>query len=70
MMRVLVSAVMLVTVSACAPDFSMPTSPEGWERRQQGIEKREEDRRAFCRTRDASNERYRELCSRSGDTES
>jgi|GEM_PF-6868441 len=37
-----------LALGACAPDFSTPTSPAQWERRQQAIERREAERRAFC----------------------
>jgi type IV pilus biogenesis protein CpaD/CtpE len=47
-MRMLTPLLIVGLLAGCAPDPSTPTSPLQWERRQQAIERREAERKAYC----------------------
>ncbi len=59
-----------VTLSGCAfpaPYEAEPNSPAQWQRRQEGIERREAERVRLCAIMNKDTDRYRRDCSRPGD---
>ena len=63
-------ALATLTLGACAfpaPYEADPTSPYQWERRQEGIERREAERVRLCAIMNKDTERYERDCTRPGD---
>ncbi len=55
-------------LSGCAPAYErMPESAWQWERRQEEITRREDERRRLCAMMEKSTERYERDCARRGD---
>ncbi len=53
-----------VSLAACAPfEEPLPTSADGWQRRQDGMEQRHRDERErLCRITEKEDPRYEQLC--------
>ncbi len=66
MMRTAILILMAASLGACAiPTYEepLPTSAEGWQRRQEGIERRHDAERArLCRITEKDDPRYEQLC--------
>ena len=66
MMRAAILILMAMSLTACAiPTYEepMPTSPDGWRRRQEGIEQRHRsERERLCRITEEDDPRREELC--------
>ena len=57
-----------VGLTGCAPAYErMPESSWQWERRQEEIARREDERRRLCAMMDKSTKRYERDCTRRGD---
>ena len=70
MIRMALIALTTATLSGCAfpaPYEADPTSPYQWERRQEGIERREAERVRLCAIMNKDTERYERDCTRPGD---
>ena len=63
-------AVTTATLAGCAfpaPYEDLPNSPTQWQRRQEGIERREAERVRLCAIMNKDSERYDRDCTRPGD---
>ena len=70
MTRVVLIGLIGLGASGCAfpaPYEADPTSVYQWERRQQGIERREAERRRLCAIMNKDTDRYERDCTRPGD---
>ena len=63
-MRTALTILMAAMLGACVTyEEPLPTSPEGWQRRQDGIEQRHRaERERLCRITDKDDPRREELC--------
>ena len=69
-MRMVLLAFTAMALSGCAlpaPYEAEPNSPAQWERRQEGIERREAERVRLCAIMNKDSERYERECRRPGD---
>ncbi|HEY1224850.1 MAG TPA: hypothetical protein VGE54_06465 [Brevundimonas sp.] len=65
-MRAAILILMAASMGACAlPTYEepLPTSPEGWQRRQESIERRRDaERERLCRITEKDDPRHEQLC--------
>jgi outer membrane biogenesis lipoprotein LolB len=62
---ILMAASLSASLAACAiPTYEepMPTSPQGWQRRQDDIQRQQEERARLCRITDKDDPRHEQLC--------
>jgi hypothetical protein len=72
MIRMALAGTLALGLSACAfpqPYEADPASPAQWQRRQEGIERREAERVRLCQMMNKDSDRYRRDCRRPGDPE-
>ena len=69
MIRMVVLALTAVTLGGCLPPAyeAEPASVYQWQRRQEGIERREAERVRLCAIMNKDTERYERDCTRPGD---
>lgn len=69
-MRTVVLMTLAISVAGCAlpaPYEAEPASVYQWQRRQEGIERREAERQRLCAIMNKDTERYERDCTRPGD---
>ena len=69
-MRAVILSFAALMLGACAfpaPYEAEPNSPYQWERRQEGIQRREAERQRLCAIINKDTERYERDCTRPGD---
>jgi hypothetical protein len=70
MMRATFLTLIALSLAGCAfpgPYEAEPNSPAQWQRRQEGIERREAERQRLCAIINTESDRYKRDCRRSGD---
>ncbi|MBN8528250.1 MAG: hypothetical protein J0M36_03315 [Caulobacterales bacterium] len=69
MIRMTLIAAITLGTGACAfqPYEAMPTTPTQWQRRQDEIVRRDEERARLCQMMNKDTDRYRRDCRRPGD---
>jgi hypothetical protein len=69
-MRMIAATILAASTAACAfpqPYEADPTSVYGWQRRQDDIQRREDERVRLCAIMNKDTDRYRRDCTRPGD---